>query len=313
MKKILIIIFVIMAQSCSNDNDNKETPVGRLMTPPISEIMENGAAFTGALVVYPCDISTSAYFGNYQSVPDELKVFPATYIFGKNNFIKATPPLLLPLGQYSLIYWGVPNSLPQTYGKPASVEPPVTIGRVMKDAVISLRATGNGSNVYYPVFDYVFARQDIHIGRDTMGATLKRVVGGMTVKMTNSSALPFDAAIDNIYVEIGGVAKNVNFYTGIPTDFTAIVRIPLTISADRMSASNLPAMLFPSVGAAPSITIKIVLVSGDVKSHTRVLDNNIIAGNIVTINISAGEILTGPESGGFEVAAWTESHEDISI
>lgn len=313
MRKYLMIILVIMAYSCSKNDDKKEMPTNRLETPSFSELTENGNAFTGALLVYPCDVATSAYFGNYQSMPDELKIFPATYLIGKNNYITPRPPLLLPLGDYTLLYWGVPLSTVPTHPQPASVEPPMRFGRIMKDAVISLRATGNGSDVYYPVFDYVFARQEIHIGKDAMSANLMRATGGVVVNLSNSSALPFDSAISAIYVEIGEVAKSVNFYTAVPTDFTATVRIPLTISSDRTSASNLMAMLFPSGETMPSITIKITLASGVVKSYTKTLENGIVAGNIVTIAIQAGDILATPESGSFEVEGWTETKEEISI
>lgn len=315
MKKYFTLLAIILALGCSDDkNDKDNTDVSKFRTPDVGFISQQGNTFTGVLQIYPCDVVTSDYDGNYKGLPPTISVLPATYLFGKSGYLKTVPPVLLPLGDYTFIYWGVPNSQFLSYDKPESMEPPITLGSEMKNAVISLRPTSAGSSIFNPTFDYVFGRQEIKIGQDALEVPLVRTTGGIIIDMTNNDETPLNEAIKSIVIFISNLAKSVNFYDGKPKDYTATVRFPLTISEDRIEATNNAVMLFPSSPTAPSeVTIEITLTDGTVKKYTKPLSNMIKAGNILTVDILLGDILITPPEGGFQVQGWTESTDIIIL
>lgn len=306
---------IILALGCSDDkNDKVSNVVSKFQTPDVGFIEQQGNSFNGVVLIYPCDVVSAKYLGNYKGLPPELTVLPPTYLFGKNGYLKTAPPLLLPLGDYTLIYWGVPNSPFLSYSQPASVEPAMTLGRVMKDEVISLRPTSSNSSTFRPVYDYVFGRQEIKIGQDVLGVTLVRTTGGIIINMINNDGTPLHTTIKSISILVSNLARSVNFYDGTPSDYTATVRFPLKISDDRMRATNDAVMLFPSSPTTPAeIIIEITLADGTAKKYTQPLGSKIATGNILTVNIRMGDILTTPPEGGFQVHEWTESNEDITL
>lgn len=316
MKKYFTLLAIILALGCSSDdkNDKDNHDVSKFRTPDVGFISQRGNAFTGVLQIYPCAVVTSDYVGNYKGLPPTITVLPATYLFGKNGYLKTVPPLLLPLGEYTLIYWGVPNTQFLSYDKPQATEPPITLGGEMKNAVISLRPTSRGSLIFNPTYDYVFGRQEIKIGQDALEVALERTTGGIIIDMTNDDGTPLDETIKSVVIFVSNLAKSVNFYDGTPSDYTATVRFPLTISEDRMEATNNAVMLFPSsTTAASNVTIEITLMDGNVKKYTKPLAGQIEAGNILTVNVRLGDILITPPEGGFQVPGWTESSDTIIL
>lgn len=313
MRKYLYLFATILAFSCCDDSDEKEPSQEKFSTPDLSLITQEGSSFNGVVEVYPCDAYTTGYVGNYKGRPPALEIFPATYIFGETGLIKAIPPILLPIGPYTLIYWGIPQSTFPTYATPASNGPALSFSEEAKNVLISMRPINQGGTIFRPIYDYVWGRQDIHIGSDELTVNMTRVTGGLIIKMVNNDGTALDAAIKTISVEIKNIAKSVNFYTGVPLDYTATVRFPLSISTDRLTAQNNAAMLLPSMPTTPaSLVVSITLNDGTIKTYEQELTKPILAGNILTIDIKLGTLITTPPVGEITVEGWTESQETIT-
>lgn len=314
MKKYLSLFAILLAFSCCDDSHDSDTNQKKFQTPDLDLVTLASSSFNGIVEIYPCDAYTTSYVGNYKGNPPTQDILPATYVFGKIGLVKAMPPVLLPLGPYTLIYWGVPNSSFPTYTTPASAGPVLSLDKEMKNVLISMRPINQDKSVFRPIYDYAWGRQDIQIGQEALDVNMVRVTGGVIVNMVNNDGTALDAAIRTISVEVDNVAKSVNFYTGVPLDYTATVRFPLVISSDRLTAKNDAAMVLPSEASTPvNLLFTITLVDGTIKTYSKQLTKSIDAGNILTINIKLGTLVTTPPVGNITVEDWTESSEDISI
>lgn len=165
-----------------------------------------------------------------------------------------------------------------------------------------------------PVYDYLHAVNPIKVGTDKMQATMKHATAGLKITLTNKDGNKMDASIASARILVGNIASRLDYYTAEASDFTKTVAFPLTMSTDSMSMSaNSTVMVFPS-SDNPPLTIMLTLKNGLVKRFRKPLDNALIAGNRLTLNITLGELYSEETSSdGFEVENWTESTETIDF
>lgn len=157
MKRILFgfLAFLTVMSACSDDHQDDNEPMqvdGRsLVTPGINIRVADQfvqQAFTGILEIYPCNQNLSVYFGNY--VNGKLTTFNGYYTivdgqdYGNNN-----RDISLPIGTYTMVYWGTPKYEEPIYNKPAVKSPGLTLGANLSDLYFSLRA--NKDSTYMPV------------------------------------------------------------------------------------------------------------------------------------------------------------------
>lgn len=318
MNKLIFPMLAAAAlfSSCIKDNDDKNQNNKDLITPEIANMaVSSSASFSGALTVLPCVDNTSTYFGNYTS---SGVLFPVNgnYVIIDGQVSKTPTPIRLPAGQYNFIYWGVPLNNPSdpTYDDVAVREPPLITGSDFSKVYYSLHGGGAVDSTYRPVYDFVFARQSIHVGVDKMEATLQRVVAGLKVKLTSHGGTTMDPSIASAKVLIGSIAFQLNYYTAEPSDFTKTISFPLTMSSDSLSMSaNSTVMVFPS-GDAPLLTIVLTLKNGQEKTYSKPLSAPLTAGDRLNLDITLGELIVEEgSSNGFEVENWTETTETIDF
>lgn len=320
MSKLIVsmLTVVVLFAGCSKDDDDKTGSISpeKLITPELESIaMSSGSAFTGALTVLPCHEDTSIYFGNFSS-RDALSPVYATYTIGNGSIVNGLPPVKLPLGNYNMLYWGVPkNSAPDsTYGKVAIMDPALRIGTNLEEQYFALRKESSRDTTYYPVYDFVYAVNPVEIGVGKLKATLKRTVAGLKITLVNRAGAKMDPNIASARILIGSIADKLNYYTAVPEDFSKTVAFPLTMSTDSLSMSpNSTVMVFPS-GESPLLTIQLVLKNGNVKKYQKSLANPLIAGNRLNLTVTLGDLFSEETSSdGFEVENWTESSETIDF
>lgn len=320
MNKLVVSMFaaIIVFAGCSKDDEDKGGNGNgeKLITPELATMATtSNTSFTGVLLVHPCLEDTSIYYGNYNK-KDALSSIYAYYTIGNGSVVADPIPVKLPLGDYNFIYWGIckNSQVDSTYNDVAVNDPPLRIGTNLAELNYTLRKENYSDTTYFPVFDYVFARQDIVIGTDKMQATLARVVAGLKISITNSDGSKMDQSIASTRILVGSIANQMNYYTSVPSDFTKTVAFPLSMSADSLTMSaNSTVMMFPS-GNSPLLSILITLKNGQVKKFQKPLDNTLSAGNRLTLNIKLGDLYSeGGASDGFEVEDWTESTETIDF
>lgn len=319
MSKLIVYMLtaVMLFASCSKDDD-KSVSINpeKLITPELESMaVSNGSAFTGALTVLPCHEDTSIYFGNF-TTRDALSPIYATYTIGNGSIANSLQPVKLPLGNYNMVYWGVPkNSAPDsTYGGVAIIDPPLRIGSNLDDLYFALRKESNRDTTYYPVYDFVYAVNPIEIGVGKLKASLKRTVAGLKITLVNRGGAKIDPNIASARILVGSIADRLNYYTAVPEYFSKTVAFPLTMSADSLSMSpNSTVMVFPS-GENPLLTIQLILKNGDEKKFQKPLANSLTAGNRLNLTITLGDLFSEETSSdGFEVENWTESSETIDF
>lgn len=322
MNKLVISIVAVAAalSACSKDDDDKGGGEGgsgeKLITPELASMsLSPTNPFTGGLSVLPCLEDTSIYYGNFNK-GDELNARNAFYGIGKGSVVSPLIPVKLPLGTYNFVYWGVTKNAPtdSIYGAAAIQDPPLRIGTNLAQLSYALRKYSSSDTTYYPVFDYVFARQEVVVGTDKMEAILSRAVAGLKVTLVNTNGVKINPSIASAQILIGSIASRMNYYTAVPDDFTKTVSFPLTVSADSLQMSaNSTVMLFPS-GNSPLLTIQLTLKNGQVKKFQRALAAPLTAGNRLTLTITLGELYSeGTPGDGFEVKDWTETSETIDF
>lgn len=315
MKKLVLIILVGagMLWSCSKDDDpvivadTLITPEFRLAS-VISEI-----PFTGALGVAPCVQNSSTYFGNYNSSGVRTPVY-ALYTVGKGNVLPSQNPVRLPAGMYDFVYWGVTQNDAADPAYPgARVDGPTfTLDTNLEDQAFKLYPNPMDTT-YGPVYDYVYAKQSINVGVDTMGTLLHRVTAGLKIVLTGKDGT-IDPNIMNINVHVGNIAYELNYYTGKASDFTKTIGFPLSESADGTElGTNSTVMLFPSA-PNPPVTLVVTMTNGAVQTFRQNLTNTLSPGTRLTLRATIGDILveeTNP--GGFNITGWTEQTETIDF
>lgn len=324
MNKLVIYSFLItvILCSCSKDDDCNCDTNGKgetLITPELASMMvetdASTTAFTGALMVYPCMDDTTLYYGNYNK-GGVLVPINAMYTIKDGSVYNASLPVRLPLGDYNFLYWGIPKNsqADSTYDKTSINEPGLRLGANLSGLYLSLRKVSYTDTTYNPVYDYLHAVSPIKVGTEKMQATMKRAVAGIKITLINKDGSKMNSSIASARILISNIASRLNYYTAEPSDFTKTVSFPLDMSADSMSMStNSTVMVFPSA-ANPPLTILISLKNGLVKRYQQPLENALVAGNRLTLNITLGKLYSEETSSdGFEVENWKESTETIDF
>lgn len=300
---------IVVCPGCPDEGANPgNTPA--LFSPAIYATNASDP-FTGVLEVYPCDAGTSTYFGNYYN--DQKMVFNAFYNVSDGSIASSPRPIMLPVGQYSLLYWGVPQSgQGAAYPERGVKEPGLTLGGDLSRQYLSLRkSTRVGATTYMPVFDCVYCLRTVNVGSQSIAVPLKRAVAGLTVVLRKKDGSALDARIANITARIEPIASRLNFYTAEPDDFSKTVGFDMKIDQDMASASNVPVMVFPS-GPDPVLTIILSMADGEEKRARMTLQNALDANTKLTVEVNMGEIFATETGGsGFEVDHWNEKSEKI--
>lgn len=318
MKKVIISAAILLsamtlASSCKEDNDTPVTDTTELVTPAISaritEQVSQDQPFTGILEIYPCNYGTSTYYGNY--INGAQMIFGGYYtivkgdVFGDNN-----REIHLPIGDYTMIYWGTPKHEEPIDNKPAISEPGLTEGADLSDLYFSLKPYGDGT--YRPTYDLVHAIQDISIGEEDLEAPLMRVTAGLQINLRQEDGSVFSDDITNIRAEIGGIAEKINFFTAEAENMTKIVRFDLQKSEDGKLMSNPTVMLFPS-SESPQLDLYITLKDGSIHKASQALRSTLSANTLLTLDITVGKILPEINPGDFTITDWDEANETINF
>lgn len=322
MNKLVFSTLLLAATlgSCSKDDDDCHCVNNDdLISPELAEMSvvtgDVTTAFTGVLMVYPCQEDTSLYYGNY-TIKGDLWPINATYSIKDGSVYKATVPVRLPLGDYNFLYWGLSKNsqTDSVYDAAAIKEPGLRVGADLSDLYMTMYEEDYRDTTYMPVYDYLHAVSPIKVGTDKMKATLKHAVAGLKVTLTNKDGDKMDSSIASARILIGNIATRLNYYTAEPSEFTKTVAFPLTMSSDSLSMSaNSTVMVFPS-SDNPPLTILLTLKNGLVKHFSKPLASALTAGNRLKLNITLGDLYSEETSSdGFEVQDWTESTETIDF
>lgn len=304
MKRFLVFIVMLSLASCIKDEKKECVEV----EPGVIEFYfsKSDNPFNGALSIFPCYINSDRYFGNFLN--GALSPVNPSYVV-TNGVISATAvPLRLPLGDYRFVYWGVDDTpLSGSY----SLSSGVSLTSLLGEAFWSLRKISS-STYYFPALNQVFAADNVSIGQlVSIHVPLSRKVAGLNVIIKNADGTPFNSNIASFDAIVDGIALKVNMNTGDPDlTSTVSVKIPVAISADRVTASNLTAMLYPSVDAS-TLTIVATLGDGSEAKFAVTLANKFIANQEQTVTISIDKILGGGGLSGFTVNQWTSVSQDV--
>lgn len=322
MNKIIVTTLLITTaflSACSKDDDCYCVNNNDLISPELAEMkVATGAsitAFTGALMVYPCRENSGFYYGNY-TADGTLYPVNATYSIKDGSVYKALAPVRLPLGDYNFLYWGISKNsqTDSVYDVAAIKEPGLRLGADLSELYMTLQKNNYKDTTYMPVYDFLHTVNPIRVGTDKMEATLKHVMAGLKVTLTNKNGDKMDSSIASASIQVSTIAFQMNYYTAKPSNFTKTIAFPLSMSADSLSMSaNSTVMLFPSADNPP-LTILLVLRNGQTKRFEKPLENALVAGNRLTLNITLGQLYSEEtSSNGFEVENWTETNETIDF
>lgn len=314
MKKIFYLFSVlILLAGCSNDDDCFNEIGNRsnnLLSPKlfVTELNTN-SPYTGILDIFPCVLGTSTYYGNY--VNDELSALNPIYTISAGSIQNYLRPLYLPVGNYTLLYWGVPSpGIDGTYETPASREPSITLNGDMSMQYYSLRQYPSDT-ICYPIYDYVFAVKQVDLGNGDISVALQRKTVGINVTLKNEDGSPLATSIDSIRVYVGNLAEKVNVYSGNYENYTKTVMFPLTISETQ--ATNKTAMVLPS-DVPPYFRVEIDLKNGETKKFETHLSSVLTSGTKLSIIMVSNIIFSQTTEGsGFEVSDWSETEETIAL
>lgn len=315
MKKLALLALVAaLATSCSDDETSIPQEDLQLATPALHMKVSTASGespFTGVLTVMPCQPESSIYFGNY--VNHRLTPFYGYYMVKDGEFYESSSnrELLLPMGDYNMIYWGTPKYEEPIYSNPAVREPSYSIGGDLSQQAFSLLKMSNDTT-YYPVYDLVHAVQNVNIGTDELVASLQRVVAGIKVSVKNQEGSTLSSNIESVVIGITGIARELDFYTGQPQGDACTVAFPLVQSVDGTEMTNGTVMLFPSYGN-PEFQMSIKLKNGTVKRFKQTLKSPLVANTKLTLNLTVGDIFTGDVSGDFTMEDWKEDNENIDV
>ena len=306
----LLAGITLLLAGCKKDNENGSgTDPGQVVTPRLVA-SEEEMPFAGALEVFPCRSGTTVYYGNYYK--NQLSFYYALYTISEGNVYSALRPVTLPIGDYNLIYWGVSQTQGPTYTNGAIHEPGITLNGDLAGQSYRLRKYPGADTTYHPVYDFVFAKQAVDIGAESIAVPLHRVVAGLTVILQKSDNSELDSEIASINVLIGNISEKLDFVTGEPKNPTKTVRFPITVADNNLTAVNPIALVFPS---APNPPLKIVLTlkDGTIRTFRTQLNNTLAANTKLTVTVNMGEILDSETTaGGFEVNKWEEKSETVN-
>lgn len=314
MKKSILLLlssFYVM-YGCSDSDHDHDVTRDDLVQPEFATVMQNNnSLFTGALNVYPCNEGASVYYGNY--LDGDLSSLNALYGMSDGLVSTAKRPVILPTGTYNMVYWGMPKETETIYSNVAVRDPALRLGVNLSDAYYELRPYSSRDTLYYPVFNYVFARVPVNIGTEKLSASLKRAVAGLKITMESKAEGPFNTNVDNIKVQIGGIAEKMDLYSATPVNQTKTVQFSLSPSANGTQMTSPVVMLFPSA-ANPSLRILITLKNGAVKTYQRNLTSTLAANTKLVLTLTLNEIFSEETTSGvFEVSNWNEIYDNIDL
>lgn len=319
MEKIIFGAFCLLtlATSCVKDTvcSEESSPAQTDLISPnvtalVSDPLSSTSPLTGILEIYPCNENSSIFYGNY--ISGNLTPFYGYYTI-VNGHISSEGnkrELSLPLNTYNMVYWATPKYDEPTYKSPALSEPGITIGADLSTLYYKLRS--NSDETYHPVYDLVYAVNEVHIGEEDLNASLTRVVSGIKVIVTQKNNTAFSSNISSMEARIGSIAERINVYTAQPEDMTKTVKFDLTRSTDNTEMSNATAMVFPS-DAKPLFELNITLKDGSVHTLSRNLESTLVANTRLTLNIVIGDIHSGGSDGNFSIENWNEASETIEF
>lgn len=313
MRKFLFLPLLALFASCGKDDDCEPTKVNPedLVVPALYASMEQTTTdpYNGPLEVLPCRPDGSVFVGNYTQ-SGILIPTPAYYTITNGIGKSLNYPLRLPIGTYNVIYWGYPTF----FNTPdASLsDPTLIIGEELHGTSLGLRKVP-ADTVYYPVHDLVFGTQEINIGKDDLEAHLKRATAALGVVATETNGNAFSDAIDSMWVYMGGIYSDLNYYSAQPEGAFKTIRFSMSPSADRKEFSREFVSLFPSQ-PAPLFQIFVQLKNGTIKHYEQKLTSQLNAGTKTTVRLSMdGVLLEEGSTGGFQVDKWKEQTDSIHI
>lgn len=314
MKKVVFVMLLwsVLFGSCSKDEDPEILDTFISPSFKMADIVSE-SPFTGALGVTPCVYNSSTYYGNYNSSGKRTPVY-ALYTVGNGNVLPSSNPIRLPAGMYDFVYWGVTqnNALDPIYPGGRMVEPVFILDTDLADQSFKLYPNPMDTT-YSPVYDYVYAKQSINVGVDTMGTLLHRVAAGLKVVLTAKDGT-ISPNIVNVDVQVGNIAYALNYYTGVASDFGKTISFPLIESPDGTEMGTYSTvMLFPSA-PNPPVTLVITLSNGFEETYRQTLVNTLLPGTRLTLKATIGDILVEEtDAGGFEITGWTEQTEIVDF
>lgn len=271
-------------------------------------VFQSNSAFSGTIELFPCTDKTLEYFGNYYN--NALTVIAPSCIISKGNITTWGYPLLLPLGTYNMVYWGISNA--SSYSASRAMPAPLRLGNDMSGLYWSM-VLNKDKQTYMPVWDQAMAVQSVEMGATGISVDLNRMVAGLNVVVKNSDGQPFDPSITSFEVLVGGIAEKINYTTGAPVNQTKTVRFMLTMDTERTVAQNTTAMLYPS-SASPTIKINVNLANGQTRTYSTNLKNAFEANTVQTVTILTGDILASDVDGStFAIDNWNEASQTIDI
>lgn len=314
MRKFVFLSLLALLASCGKDEDcdydnsNKPKPED-LVTPTLYATLQQKTTdpYTGPMEVLPCQVNDETYIGNYTAAGIPI-ASPAYYTITNGTGSSQNYPLRLPVGTYNLIYWGYPTF----FNTPDAIidDPRLIIGEKLNKTSLGLRKVSMDT-VYYPVHDLVHGSQIIKIGQEDMQAHLKRASAALGVIVTETNGNAFSEAIDSMWVYIGGIYSDLNYYSAQPEGSFKTIRFGISPSADRKEWSNEFISVFPS-RPAPLFQLFVQLSNGKLKSYQQNLNSQLNAGTKTTVNLSMdGVLLVEGQTGGFQVDKWKEQTDSI--
>lgn len=312
MKKILLVSALLwLGVGCTEkdkDNFGESDSPGELYSPVLA-VSESDSPYTGLLEVYSCQPQSSLYVGGYKGTPPIQTSQYAFYIIGQGDVSLAPVPLLLPLGDYNLVYWGVPEAEPTASSALASRPPQVSIGENLDDKFIELWHP-TGDTLYRPGYDYVFTVNNVHVGTESLAVPLKRVTSALNIVIQNKNGETLAGSIDSMEAVVSRVPSQLNLYTAEPSGQYVSVGFPLTIASGRTQAQSGTVMLYPTE-KKPVVTLILKLKDNTVKRLSFPITSSLPAGTRLTLTVNLNTIFSSPTGGGFEVSDWNEAHETI--
>lgn len=323
MKKFIFLMTLAatLFAACSGDNamlpvEDEGSGAGHsgLVTPDlratVNTLENTQSPMTGVLEVFPCEVGTAIYYGNY--IGNARTPFPGLYgikdgdITGDNNRVVS-----LPVGMYSMIYWGTPKYEEPIHSSPAVSEPQLRIGGDLSQQYFGLRQN-SADTTYRPVYDLVYAVKSTHVGTDDLNAAMKRQVAGLKVIVKQKNNGVLSPSIASMDVHIGSIAEKINMFTAAPSNQTKTVAFPLVASTDGTQMSNATVMVFPSANK-PLFQLIVTLKDGTVKRFKQPLQSALKANTRLTLTLTLNDIFTEEDEGNFTIDNWQEESEEIDI
>lgn len=308
------ISLLFMASACHKEDVSNDVNSIPMVTPQLTAFVdtpqEPQSPMTGILEVFPCNAGTSTYFGNY--INNKLTVFNGFYPIKEGHTLNGyNRELTLPERTYNMVYWGTPVYEEPTYSAPAIVTPGLSLGTDLSKSYLSLKKNTD-DDTYRPVYDLVHAIQETDIAEESLNASLKRVVAGLKVTVTNQDKGTFSDHIASMEVRIHGIAERLNYYTAEAENMDKTVKFPLVRSEDGMQMSNATVMLFPS-GPDPEFELRIQLKDGSIHTLSQKLNTRLTANSRLALNLVIGDLLINESTGDFTVEDWNETSETIEF